>query len=63
MENDLAYQLNGETLYYSTKWEKIEDEHYPECPVSIGASKRRVSTLCLCAQIEVAEDSVLEEVC
>ncbi len=59
-DESLAYELNGETLYYKDKWEKLEDEHYPECPVSIAAGKRRISTLCVCDEIKKANDSAKE---
>ncbi len=56
----LAYDLNGETRYYKTIWEKIEDEHYAECPTSIAAGQKRPSTLCLCDKIEAAHKSAEE---
>lgn len=38
--------------YYADKWAKIEDEHYPQCPMSIAAREKRISTLCACAILE-----------
>lgn len=60
MDIDLSYQLNGETHYYKNVWEKIQDEHYPECPVSIGAGHQRKSTCCLCDKIAIANKSADE---
>lgn len=53
--------IYGEKFYYRNEWEKIEDNHYPECPVSIGASKKTISTLCICDLIKIANDSVVPE--
>lgn len=41
--------------YYKDQWEKIQDNHYPECPVSIAAGKKLISTCCMCPQIEAAQ--------
>ncbi len=46
--------------YYSNVWQKIEDQHYPECPTSVAACGHRVSTLCLCDRIQEANDSAEE---
>ena len=43
------------------QWSKIQDEHYPECPVSIAAEGKRISTCCLCSKIEIAEDCIMDD--
>lgn len=55
-DDSLAYTLAGQTRYYHNVWEKIEDNHYAECPVSIAARGQRKSTLCMCAELEAAEE-------
>lgn len=56
----LSFQLNGETHHYRDSWEKMQDSHFPECPVSIAAGERRISTLCVCAELAKANDSAEE---
>lgn len=46
--------------YYADAWQKIEDNHFPECPTSIAAHNHRISTLCLCDHIQEANESVKE---
>ena len=48
--------------YYKDQWEKIEDEHYPECSVAIAARKKLTSTFCICKQIEISEDCIMDEI-
>lgn len=59
-DDELAYTLNGEIRHYKNIWEKIGDEHYPECPTSIAAGKKLKSTVCVCAEIKIANDSADE---
>jgi hypothetical protein len=44
------------------KFKHIEDTHYPECPMSIAAAQKRLSTCCLCANIERAEKDAQIEI-
>jgi hypothetical protein len=58
---DLSFEIvEGELRHYKNQFEKIEDEHSPECPTSIAASKGRLSTLCVCDMIETASIAVKE---
>lgn len=57
VDENLAYELGGETRYYKSIWHKIEDQHYSECPTAIGARACRISTLCMCDKIESALDA------
>jgi len=52
--NDVAH-------YYKDKWEKIEDNHYPECMMAIAAKEKRLSTACQCREIRIAEETILDE--
>lgn len=44
------------------KWAAIEELHYSECPVSIAAGKRLMSTCCLCLEIEEADRAARLEI-
>ncbi len=57
---ELAYLIAGEVHHYKTIWEKIADNHYPECPVCIAAMEERNSTACLCDKIKAANYSAEE---
>lgn len=57
---DLAFFIGENVHHYADKWEKIEDHHYPECPVAIAAKKKIISTLCVCGEIEKANKSAQE---
>ena len=60
MTIDLTYELAGEVREYKNIWEKIEDEHFPECPTSVSAARQVKSTLCLCLQLEDANRDARE---
>lgn len=51
----LAYRIGDNIHHYRDSWEKISDQHFPGCPVSIAADRKQISTLCLCSEIEQAE--------
>ncbi len=52
---ELAFKLAGNVHHYRNIWEKIEDHHYPECPVAIAAKRKAKSTLCMCGPLEKAK--------
>lgn len=57
----LSFKVGGRIFYYRDQWEKIEDEHYKECPTAIAARKKTLSTVCECGHIEMAENSIKGE--
>lgn len=58
-ETLFAYEDSfGVRHYYKDTWEKVEDEHFEECPVSIAAKGKRISTLCVCRMIEEAWEGI-----
>lgn len=38
------------------KWELIQEDHFPQCPTYLAAKEKRISTLCMCAELEKAEN-------
>jgi hypothetical protein len=55
---DLAYEINGNTYYYKSKWDMIIDNHFDECPMCIAAKEHRKSTLCVCDLLQNAWEQV-----
>ncbi len=58
---ELAFKIAGTVYHYKNIWEKIVDEHFPECPTAVSARKGLKSTLCYCDKIEKAQEEVAAE--